>query len=247
MDRRGRRFRLTSAGRMAGVVVIIASLTLAACSGAETGDPTVTVTAPAAVETATTVPSPTATATATLEPTATATLEPTATATATVTATLEPTATPTTAPTATPTVEPTTAPLPGGGAEVRILGKAIHEIVAGDDTGQVLYAITAVGVSRSRDGGRTWTASGDTQEGRIVVALNDPDVLYAGDFGVCAAGSEGVMMTRSVDGGVTWQEFAGGLGIRPLLVEAGQSSTVIGTDCRLRISTNGGQNFSAFQ
>jgi len=80
----------------------------------------------------------------------------------------------------------------------------------------------------------------------MVAALNDPEVLYAGDYGVCAAGTAGVMMTRSVDGGFTWEEFVNGRGIRPLLVEAGEQSTVVGSDCTLQISTNGGQNFSAF-
>jgi hypothetical protein len=235
-------FSRMNAGRLALAATIVAGLALPACSGADNGDPTATV--PAPTETATTAPSPTATATVTPEPTATATLEPTATATATatLTATPEPTATPTPEPTA--TAEPTVVALPDGGGELRILGKAIHEIVPGDDAGNVLYAITAVGISRSRDGGRTWTASGDTQEGRMVVALNDPDVLYAGDFAPCAAGGEGALMTRSTDGGFTWEEFAGGLGVRPLLVEAGQSSTVIGSDCSPQISTDGGQHFT---
>ena len=232
----------TNARQAISVLALIGALTLAACSGADTNDPTATV--PLATATATIEPSPTMTSTP--DPTAIATPEPTATATATATATPEPTATPTTEPTATPAIEPTAVPLPTGGADLRILGKAIQEIVAGDPVGDVLYAITAVGVSRSRDGGRTWTASGDNQEGRIVAALNNPQVLYAGDYGVCAAGSPGVMMRRSVDGGFTWEEFVNGRGIRPLLVEAGQQSTVVGSDCTLQISTNGGQNFSAF-
>jgi|GEM_PF-6734872 len=230
-----------AAGRLVTVLAIAGAMLLTACSGQGSDDPTATVAPP--TETATAEPEPTETPT--LEPTATATLEPTATPTLepTATATLEPTATPTQEPTATPTVEATTIPLPDGGAEVRILGKAIHQIVAGDAEGELLYAITAVGISRSRDGGRTWTASGDTQEGVMVAAINNPDVLYAGDYGVCAAGSTGVMMTRSVDGGFTWEEFVNGRGIRPLLVEAGQSSTVVGSNCALQISTNGGINF----
>ncbi|HYI14341.1 MAG TPA: hypothetical protein VEX37_03045 [Thermomicrobiales bacterium] len=226
------------------MLAIIGALLLTACSGADNNDPTAT--APPATETATIEPAPTETSTP--EPTATASPEPTATATmtATATATLEPTATPTTEPTPSPTAEATEVPLPEGGADLRILGKAIQQIVAGDSEGKVLYATTAVGISRSRDGGRTWTASGDNQAGVMLAALNNPEVLYAGDYGVCAAGSPGVMMTRSVDGGFTWAEFVNGTGIRPLLVEAGQQSTVVGSNCSLQISTNGGQNFDAY-
>jgi hypothetical protein len=230
-----------TAGRLVAVLAIAGSLLLVACSGQDSDDPTATV-----PPTATATAEPPPTETPTVEPTATATLEPTATATATATATLEPTATPTQEPTVSPTVEATEVPLPEGGAELRILGKAIQQIVAGDAEGDVLYAITAVGISRSRDGGRTWTASGDNQEGVIVAALNNPDVLYAGDYGVCAAGTPGVTMTRSVDGGFTWVEFVNGRGIRPLLVEAGQQSTVVGSNCALQISTNGGQNFDVY-
>jgi hypothetical protein len=233
---------LSHLGRSASTLAMIGALLLTACSGADNDDPTAT--APPPSPTATIEPSPTATAT--LEPTATATLEPTATATATATATLEPTATPTTEPTATATVGATAVPLPTGGAELRILGKAIQGIVSGNSDGSVLYATTAVGISRSRDGGRTWTASGDIQQGVMVAALNNPEVLYAGDYGVCSQGATGGMMTRSVDGGFTWEEFVNGRGIRPLLVEAGQQSMVIGSDCSLQISSNGGQNFSAF-
>jgi hypothetical protein len=232
----------TNTGRTLVVLAVVGALLLTACSGQDNDDPTATV--PPPTETSTTAPAPTETPTP--EPTATATLEPTATATATATPTLEPTATPTQEPTATATVEPTEAPLPEGGADLRILGKAIQQIVAGDSDGTILYATTAVGISRSRDGGKTWTASGDNQPGIMVAALNNPEVLYAGDYGVCAAGSPGVMMTRSVDGGFTWTEFVNGTGIRPLLVEAGQQSTVVGSDCSLQISTNGGQNFDAY-
>lgn len=230
-------------GRTLTVLAIAGGLLLTACSGQDNDDPTATVPPPTA--TATAEPAPTETPTP--EPTATATLEPTATATMTATPTLEPTATPTQEPTATPTVEATEVPLPGGGADLRILGKAIQQIVAGDSEGSILYATTAVGISRSRDGGRTWTASGDNQEGVMVAALNNPEVLYAGDYGVCAAGSPGVTMTRSVDGGFTWAEFVNGRGIRPLLVEAGQQSTVVGSDCTLQLSTDGGQNFNAMK
>ncbi|HUG13691.1 MAG TPA: hypothetical protein VMM78_01635 [Thermomicrobiales bacterium] len=191
---------------------------------------------PAATPTEAAPAAPTATLEPPAEPTATSTPEPSATPT------VEPTATHTPAPE--PTATPTAVPLPSGGADAQVEGKAILGIVAGDDEGAVLYALTSAGISRSNDGGRTWVASGSVQPGTMVASLNDPNVLYAGENGGCAVGPSGVVLRRSVDGGITWQNFAAGDNIRPLLVHAGQASTVIGTSCVLEISFNGGQSFT---
>lgn len=245
--------RLPLVLRPARVFAVLAVLLLlvAACSGADSRDPTQTQPAPAATDTAEpsptpteqptetpTPPAPTATPEPAEEPTATPTPEPTATPTVEPTPTPEPTATPT------PTPTPTEVPMPSGGAETRVEGKAITGIVAGDDDGIVLYALTSAGISRSDDGGRTWVASGSVQPGTMVASLNNPDVLYAGENGGCAVGPSETVLRRSVDGGVTWQTFAAGENIRPLLVQAGQQSIVVGTSCVLEISFNGGQSFT---
>jgi photosystem II stability/assembly factor-like uncharacterized protein len=133
--------------------------------------------------------------------------------------------------------------LPAGGAELRILGKAVRQIVAADAEGQILYGITGVGLSRSRDGGRVWSAAGDAQEGTLVAALNDPDVLYAGDKASCAFGTTRTPLVRSVDGGETWETFAAGESIQPLLVWAGEHSKLVGTNCTLQLSSDGGQTW----
>src|SRR5688572_23844874 len=163
------------------VPVLTLALLLAACFGADNGDDVdATATQPAAAATTTSVQIP---------PTATVTtVPPTATSTATiappVTATSAPPATATTVPATATTAPPaatataTAIPLPSGGAELDILGKSIERIVPGDAAGTLLYAITSGGISRSNDSGVTWVASGSVQEGQLVAALNNPDVLY---------------------------------------------------------------------
>jgi photosystem II stability/assembly factor-like uncharacterized protein len=233
-------------GVVLAVGLVTIGVTVVACSGVDTGDPTPTQPPAASTATPNQEPPPaTATPTNTPEPTPTSTLPPTATAepTATATNTPTPSPTPTTEPTPSPTASPTPAPLPTGGAELRIVGKAIEMIVPGDAEGSVLYAITNAGISVSRDGGATWVASGDVQEGVMVAALNNPDVLYAGDFGACARGGSDTPLVRSTDGGNTWQTFPAGRGIQPLLIEAGQSSTVVGSSCLLQFSADGGQSW----
>jgi photosystem II stability/assembly factor-like uncharacterized protein len=116
-------------------------------------------------------------------------------------------------------------------------------MIRGNDEGSILYALTSAGISKSIDGGRSWFASGSLPEGRITVALNNPDVLYAGERGSCGRGPSETPLTRSTDGGRNWEPFNAGEGIQPYLIEAGQQSTVVGADCGLQVSTDGGQSW----
>jgi hypothetical protein len=108
----------------------------------------------------------------------------------------------------------------------------------------VLYAVTSAGLSRSSDGGRTWSAAGDVQAGETIVALNSPDVLYAGAHQPCAKGGAATVFTRSTDGGKTWQSFDAGAGVQPLLALAGTHTKVVGSSCALVLSADGGQTFT---
>lgn len=232
---------------LSGLIVAL-MLVLVACSGpggSDNEDPTATAIAeptaePTAVATETTTPEPEPTATLEPDPTATATVEPTATATATPEP--DPTATPV-PPSPTPDI-----PVPAaGGAAFLIEGKAVTQVIRGNAEGSILYALTDAGISKSIDSGRTWFASGSLPEGEIIVALNNPDVLYAGDRGSCGRGPSETPLTRSTDGGRAWETFAAGEGIQPYLAEAGQQSTVVGSDCGLQISTDGGQSWQRIE
>lgn len=231
------------------VVCLLAAaimLLLVACSGPGGGDdPTATtVVEPAAESTAvppeTATPEPEPTATLEPEPTATATPEPTATATPTPEP--EPTATPV-PPSPTPEI-----PVPAaGGAAFQIEGKAVSQVIRGNDEGSILYAITNAGISKSIDSGRTWFASGDLPEGQVIVALNNADVLYAGERGSCGRGTSDTPLMRSTDGGRAWETFTGGEGIQPYLAEAAEQSTVVGAACGLQVSIDGGQSWQSIE
>jgi photosystem II stability/assembly factor-like uncharacterized protein len=224
----------------------IVLLVLAACSspGDDDTEPTATTEAaaePTAEPTATSTPEPEPTPEPTetpVPPAPTATPEPEPTATSTPEP--EPTETPV-PPTATPTPPP---PVPQtGGAEFRIEGKPVPQLIRGDADGNVLYALTEAGISKTEDAGRNWFASGDLQDGETIVALNNADVLYAGERGSCGMGPVETPLVRSTNGGRDWQTFAAGEGIEPYLVEAGQQSTVVGADCGLHFSSDGGQSW----
>ena len=131
--------------------------------------------------------------------------------------------------------------MPAGGAELRILGKAVERVIAGNADGTMLYAVTSAGMSRSDDGGRTWTAAGVVQPGTTIVSLNNTDVLYAGAHAPCAIGGDGATLTRSTDAGQTWNEFDDA--VEPLLALAGTHTRVVATRCALALSDDGGQRF----
>ena len=229
-------------------VPVLGLLLVAACSGPDGNVPASTPTStPPTATTAAASPTLAPTLVPTLAPTLTPTRAPSPSATATSTlaptATVSPTSIPPTA-TATATVTATVVPLPQGGAELRILGKVVQRVIAGDAEGKVLYAVTSAGLSRSGDGGRTWSAAGDVQAGETLVALNNPDVLYAGAHQPCAKGGPSTPFTRSIDGGKSWQQFDAGAGVQPLLVVSGQHTTVVGSSCALVLSADGGQSFT---
>jgi hypothetical protein len=178
---------------------------------------------------------PTATATATPTQTATPTVTPVDTATATATATATGTAPATNTP-----VTPVT-----GGGDLKMDNDDVRQVVMGNADGSILYSVTGSDLYRSDNAGRTWNRVGSNPDGTIISALNNPQHLYAGDEGnQCDIGRlSDTPLVRSTNGGASFDdEF--NEGFRALLAFTGQNSLVVGTDCRLQISTTGGTDWS---
>lgn len=218
------------------MTMVACLLALIACSGPNSDDrPTAT---PAATESAIgdETPAPTADpATATSAPTAT---QPAPTATATVTQP-EPTATPT----ATSTPNPTATPQPASGDPLEIDGQPVDKVIQADDLGASLYAISNEQLYRSDDGGETWEEAGEAQAGTMIVTLNDPSSLYAGDRHGCGRGESDAPFVRSSDGGESWETIESSAAMEPLLAyELGQR-LVYGTSCGLSVSIDGGESW----
>jgi hypothetical protein len=130
--------------------------------------------------------------------------------------------------------------LPTGGGELLLFGRPVEQIVAGDDTGSVLYALAGTRLARSPDGGVSWFAQGPAVPGRLTPALNDPDVVYAGDLGSCAISVLATPLSASTNGGRDWIEMDGAAGIMPLLVDAEEPTVIVGSNCTLQLSYDGG-------
>jgi hypothetical protein len=110
-------------------------------------------------------------------------------------------------------------------------------------------------VNRSTDGGLTWQnpvnvdLNGGSYDKQWMTCDNTASSPFSGNCYVEWAGSTGIMMTRSSNGGLTWQRsqtpFAGGNGGQPVVQSDG---TVVvpytGSGMQTIVSTNGGVSYS---
>ena len=89
-------------------------------------------------------------------------------------------------------------------------GGLVTALVLEPSAPSVLFASTARGIYKTRDGGRSWRSSGDGLEGRSVLSLaidpRRPEILFA------TTDTGGVF--RSVDGGEHWGPANTGLTAR---------------------------------
>ena len=140
-----------------------------------------------------------------------------------------------------PAVTATEEPLPSDGAELTINGDPITAIVPGDETGRRLYATAGDSLWRSTDGGRTWAEAGEGDHGPMIVALNEPDVLYSGDRGGCGRGFSFFEFRRSSDAGRTWETAPESVDFEPFLAyEARDALYLYGSNCGLSVSSDAG-------
>ncbi|MHB8499415.1 MAG: hypothetical protein ACYDCG_05425 [Candidatus Acidiferrales bacterium] len=125
--------------------------------------------------------------------------------------------------------------------------KRIGMAVAGGTGGRRLYAIMDQGFFRSDDGGANWQQStkdprvvGDEYFSRVFADPNHPDVLYVSQ----------TSMYRSVDGGKTFETFAGapsGDDFHVAWIDPRDSDRMIfGVDQGAIISVNGGKTWSSW-
>ena len=87
--------------------------------------------------------------------------------------------------------------------------------VIGRPESKTIYATVGDLLYRSDDAGRRWHLSGTARPAQMLLG-GDPDLLYAGDGYPCYAGGPSKPMWRSADGGVSWQQVAAGIDLKPL-------------------------------
>jgi hypothetical protein len=129
--------------------------------------------------------------------------------------------------------------------ELVVDGTPIEQISAVGLEGQTLYGKSADGLLRSDDGGATWSVAGDVQPGDMIASENDPNALYSGDRAGCGRGFSDIPFSQSSDGGASWSVVESNQGTQPLhAYTAGDRAVLFGTDCGLKISTDGGTTWT---
>lgn len=224
-------------------MALLALTALVACSSPLDGDDAGETPTPSAPTPTTSVATPTEppttmtsdAATQAPQPTGEAGSGPTAAATSSPAADPDPNASP----------SPTGTPLPEDGAEFFIDGQAVTLIISGSENGRTLYAIAGDRFWRSSDGGRIWSDAGSGRHGPIIVALNEPNVLYSGDKGSCGRGESDLPFQRTSDAGRTWETLEANADIQPLLaMETRGRAYLYGTDCGMQVSSDGGDSWT---
>lgn len=152
--------------------------------------------------------------------------------------------------TATPQALPAataTSPVPASGIEGPLLAgnRLLTKGVVATDS-SLRYGLLAPGLARSGDEGRTWEQVSSVSIPLPLVSPGDPNTLYAGDMRSCYKDEEEPLFYRSRDGGQTWEELAGGRGIRPVaVVFGGEADTLYGISCAgVSVSTDSGETWN---
>jgi photosystem II stability/assembly factor-like uncharacterized protein len=130
-------------------------------------------------------------------------------------------------------------------ARAGLKGQSITVLAAGGKDGQTLYA-GGKGVSRSTDGGKTWTVVRDEKVAphvaAIAIAPSDPQVVYVGVGEGCGKGTPFPGFV-STDGGATWQES--GQGLSTIAIDPKNPKSAYAADCDgLVRTTNGGTTWT---
>jgi hypothetical protein len=110
-------------------------------------------------------------------------------------------------------------------------------------------------VNRSLDGGLTWQNPVDVNvnqgfyDKQWMTCDNTPSSPFYGNCYVEWAGNNGIMMTRSTDGGLTWQvsqtPSSGGNGGQPVVMRTGKVVVpYAGSGIQAIVSTNGGMSYT---
>jgi photosystem II stability/assembly factor-like uncharacterized protein len=102
-------------------------------------------------------------------------------------------------------------------------------------------------IFQSADGGRTWTASGASQEdgspfAAIAINAQSPGILYGGT--TSWGGWTDTALWRSLDQGSHWSKLAGVADSYTLFVASADANTIYLADGDIRKSTDAGENWS---
>jgi len=146
-----------------------------------------------------------------------------------------------------PVYYPTPTPAPAQPVGANIGGQLMTKVI-GDPHSATIYAFTNAGwLYRSNTNGSQWyMVVTNPAMHHFLMSAADPNILYSGAGPNCSSATvEIAPMYKSEDGGETWTELAGGLGLKPMLADPSDADKLFAADCTtLYLSTDGGQTWA---
>lgn len=124
-------------------------------------------------------------------------------------------------------------------------GEVVTRLIGHPDS-QTMYGVTAVGLYRSDDAATSWTMITDTLPvtGTILLAPNQPEILYAGDGYPCFKGGPPTPFWRSDDQGASWTQLPAGTNLQPMAVHPDNWQRIYAETCDgPRLSDDGGASW----
>lgn len=108
-----------------------------------------------------------------------------------------------------------------------------------------LYVVGGQGLYRAPSAGGDWEQVGPAPPpGRVIGSADGSSILLAGDHPPCGRGGDVTPLSRSADGGASWETVAGVTDLRPLAVW-GEANFAVGATCSgLQLSTDGGTSWA---
>lgn len=142
---------------------------------------------------------------------------------------------------------PTNTPTPTPPLDALVIDGRWVDRVIGDRFRNVLYALANGRLYRSPDDGATWNLVAQAPAvDRFIMSAADPDVLYSSYGLACLAGGPDVLLYKSTDGGLTWQELPSVRNLQPLLAHIAEVDWVLAAGCDAPyLSTDGGATWTA--
>jgi hypothetical protein len=123
-------------------------------------------------------------------------------------------------------------------------GDPITQLVPAVPGAGALFAVGGEGLYRGDAAGVKWELVGEVPPaGEIVASADGAEILLAGSTPSCGRGDGGTPLSRSTDGGATWNEVSDVADIRPLAIW-GEDELALGADCAgLQVSTDNGDSW----
>jgi hypothetical protein len=132
-----------------------------------------------------------------------------------------------------------------GATTFKVNGDPVQRLVPSSLDAPGIYVIGAKGLYRGDQSGSNWQRlTGDPPPGDLVASADGGDLMLAGSHQQCGRGGGATPLSRSTDGGASWQTVNGDSGLQPLAVW-NKANLALAADCGgPQVSLDGGDSWT---